>query len=242
MRLRLLPLVSCLVLSSSPLAAAADTLDGTRFDVQERTHRIDAKIDRGTARLVVTRVVANPGPKSDQALFHIGLPPGAVATRLRTAGTNAKGEITWFEGELMEAEAAAKKYEELTGIGGYYPKDPALLSWRSQGSLALQVFPVPAQSTKTVEYTLKMPLTYDNGRYRVELPAMGTDALAALVHVSAAHPEDSVVVNGVVAGGIIDVRADRAVTVELRPRGVPAVHAAVASVPIADGRHLVRAR
>ena len=32
--------------------------------------------------------------------------------------------------------------EELTGVGGYYPKDPALLSWRSQSQLALQVFPV----------------------------------------------------------------------------------------------------
>ena len=31
--------------------------------------------------------------------------------------------------------------QELTGIGGYYPKDPALLSWRAQGQLALQVFP-----------------------------------------------------------------------------------------------------
>ncbi len=229
-----------------PSSAAADTVEATRYDVLEKSHVVDVKVDRGFATLVVQRKVANSGPKSDQATFLLSLPDTAVATRLRTAGVTPKGETVWFEGELMEAEAAAKKYEELTGIGGYYPKDPALLSWRSQGSLALQVFPVPAQSTKTVEYTLKMPLTYAHGAYHVELPSMGTDAMSALLRVSSVHPEDSISVNDVVpfagAGGTITVRAEKPVTIVLRPRGVSAVDGALASVPIAPGKHLVRAR
>ncbi len=233
-----------------PAVASADVIDATRYEIIERSHAVELRVDRGFATLVVQRVVANAGPKSDQATFHLDLPAAAVATRLRTAGVNKQGEIIWFEGELMEAEAAARKYEELTGIGGYYPKDPALLSWRSQGQLALQVFPVPAQSTKTVEYTLKIPLTYEHGEYHLELPAMGTDALAARVHVTAAHLEDTVTVNGIVAssanigGGAsgITARADKEITIDLRPRGVAALDTALGSVAIADGKHLVRAR
>ncbi|MDB4938380.1 MAG: hypothetical protein JWP87_5352, partial [Labilithrix sp.] len=240
--------VGCLaaagLVPSLAASAAADSVDATRYEILERSHVVELKVDRGFATLVVQRKVANTGPKSDQATFHLDLPDTAVATRLRTAGVDAKGQPIWFEGELMEAEAAAKKYEELTGIGGYYPKDPALLSWRHQGLLALQVFPVPAQSTKTVEYTLKMPLAYDHGAYRVELPPMGTDALAASVRVSAAHPEDSVIVNGIAASsqGAITARAEKSITIELRPRGVPTIDTALASVPIGEGKHLVRGR
>lgn len=231
--------------ASAPSPAAADSLQATRYEVIERSHVVDVKVERGFATLVVQRTVANAGPKSDQATFMLDIPSTAVATRLRTAGVNAKGQTVWFEGELMEAEAAAKKYEELTGIGGYYPKDPALLSWRHQGLLALQVFPVPAQSNKTVEYTLKMPLTYEDGAYRLELPQMGTEALDATVRVAAARPQDSLRVNGVLpaigAGGAVIARADKPLTIELRPRGAKPVESTLASVAISDDRHLVRA-
>jgi hypothetical protein len=225
-----------------PAVAAADSVDATRYEIIERSHAVELKIDRGFATLVVQRVVANTGPKSDQATFHLDIPSTAVATRLRTAGVNGRGETIWFEGELMEAEAAAKKYQELTGIGGYYPKDPALLSWRSQGLLALQVFPVPPQSTKAVEYTLKLPVTYEHGAYRVELPAMGTDDMPARVRISAAHPEDAVTVNGILVSEAITARAEKPISIELRPHGVPAIDMALASVAIADDKHLVRGR
>jgi hypothetical protein len=241
-------LLSVLLVPALSAVAAADTVSATRYEIIERSDTIEMKVDRGFATLVVQRVVANSGPRSDQATFHLELPETAVATRLRTAGVDARGRMLWFEGELMEAEAAAKKYEELTGIGGYYPKDPALLSWRSQGDLALQVFPVPAQSTKTVEYTLKMPVTYEHGAYRVELPPMGTEELAALVHVTAAHPEDSITVNGIAPSGAgtpgagITVRAQKITSIELHPRGVGAIDTALASVAVADAKHLVRGR
>ena len=230
-----------------PLAASADTVQATRFEIIERAHVVDVKVDRGFATLVVQRTVANSGPKADQATFTLNLPNLSVATRLRTSGVDAKGQGVWFEGELMEAEAAAKKYEELTGFSKFNPpKDPALLSWLQPGLLALQVFPVLAQSTKTVEYTLKMPLTYENGVYTVELPPMGTDALTASVRVSTAHPEDTLVVNGIAPsastgpGGAITARADKPITLELRPRGVAPISAVLASVSIAEGKHLVR--
>lgn len=235
----ILGLLAALGLSSTALA---DTVSGTRFDVRERSHSVEVRLDRGSATLVVTRTVENPGPKSDQATFHIDLPEGAVATRLRTAGTNAKGETVWFEGDLMEAEAAAAKYRELTGIGGYYPKDPALLSWRSQKHLALQVFPILGRSEKKVEYTLKVPLRYEDGVYKATLSPMGTEDLPATMRVTAAHPEDGVVVNGmgVAATGAVSMR--RGIDLELRPRGAARVDAALASVPFGPDRVLVHAR
>jgi hypothetical protein len=219
--------------------AQADTVDGTRFDVVERAHTIDVRLEHGHATLVVTRVVENPGAKSDQATFHIDLPEGAVATRLRTAGVGPNGQPIWFEGELMEAEAAAKKYEELTGIGGYYPKDPALLSWRTQHHLALQVFPVPPKSTKTVEYTLRIPMKYAEGSYLLQLPRIGTTELPARVRFTAADPLESVVVNGVSGGGVVEASKD--LEVRLKPRG-PLVDGALSSTSFARDRVLVHAR
>lgn len=223
-------------------SAHADTVGGTRFEVVERTHFIDVRLEHGHATLVVTRVVENPGSKSDQAMFHIDLPEGAVATRLRTAGVGKDGQVTWFEGELMEAEAAAKKYQELTGIGGYYPKDPALLSWRSQRHLALQVFPVPAKSTKTVEYTLRMPMEYESGDYVLRLPRLGTTELPARVRFSTADASETVSVNGVAMNATTSLVAKGDLEIRVRPRMLGSVEGALSSTAFARDRVLVHAR
>lgn len=225
-----------------PVDARADTVDGTRFDVVERAHSIEIRLDHGHATLVVTRVVENPGDRSDQSVFHIDVPDGAVATRLRTAAAGHDGQPIWFEGELMEAEAAAKKYQELTGIGGYYPKDPALLSWRSQRHLALQVFPVPAKSTKTVEYTLQMPMEYKEGAYVLQLPRLGTTELPAHVRVAAADPNEKVVVNGIGVATSSSFVASRELEIRLEPRSLAKVDGALASTAFAPDRVLVHAR
>jgi hypothetical protein len=133
----------------------------------------------------------NGGPRHDQATFWIDLPDGAVATGLRTHGTQA-GKPKWFAGDLMEAEAAAAKYRELSGIGGYYPKDPALLSWRSQTPLALQVVPCPPGEEKAIEYTPKVPTRYEHGSRSLTLQRTGSENLEATLFVRAAQTADEV--------------------------------------------------
>src|SRR6185503_4116019 len=184
-----------LLVAPLPSRAEDDELSGLRGTLEERAHDVVLTLSRGHARLVVRRTVENLGRRHDQADWSIFVPETAVATALRTRGV-VDGRPRWFAGELMEAEAAAAKYRELTGIGGYYPKDPALLSWRAQGHLALQVFPIPPAERKTVGYTLEMPTAYRAGRYEVTLPALGLADGRARIVVRAERDGDRLFVAG----------------------------------------------
>lgn len=165
-------------------ARADDEVSGTRGTVLERRHEVDVVLHPGHARLTVRRTVENLGRRHDQALFRLEVPYEAAATGLRTLGSE-DGRPRWFTGELMEAEAAARKYERLTGMGRAQPKDPALLSWGGQGSLLLQVFPVPPAERKTIEYTLTVPTVYVKGRHHLRLPRLGGPEVAPQVRVRA---------------------------------------------------------
>lgn len=199
-------------------AAARDHVHGTRSEkVYERSHEVRATLHRGHAELRVRRRVENLGARHDQAMFWISTPGGAAATGLKTLGSVA-GRPHWFAGELMEAEAAAAKYKELTGIGGYYPKDPALLSWRFQGQLLLQVFPVAPDDSKTVEYTLLVPTSYRDGAHRYALERLGTSDLPAeLVLAPPAHG-DKLLVDGKPAPPRLTPARDESTELALVPK------------------------
>jgi len=230
------------VIATPARAAAQDELGGLRGVLQERQHRIDLTIAPGHATLVVQRTVENLGRRHDQADWQIYLPSTAVATLLRTRGM-VDGAPRWFVGDLMEAEAAAAKYRELTGIGGYYPKDPALLSWRSQGHLALQVFPVPPGERKTVSYTLQMPTTYKDGRHELSIPRLGTAAAPAEVIVRPFSKQDRLLVNGqpFPAGGRMATVGEDAV-IALVPAWAPSLGGALGVKKFGDDRALVSYR
>ena len=196
--------------------AAADEVSALRSElVVERRHHVELELKPGYAELVVERTVFNGGKKHDQTTFMIDLPEGAVATGLRTLGAK-NGRPHWYAGELMEAEAAAAKYRELTGIGGYYPKDPALLSWRSQSLLALQVFPCPPQAEKSVEYTLLLPTEYRDGAHHLALPALGTEKLLARVLARSGDRGFDLFVDDKKVGHSGLVKLDRSRSVELK--------------------------
>jgi hypothetical protein len=235
-------LLACASVGAAALPAAADTFIATRSALLvERTHTIEVRIGRGSARMVVRRAVRNGGERFDQATFHIDLPSGAVATRLRTSAL-VDGELRWFEGELLEAELAARRYQELTGIGGYYPKDPALLSWRAQQRLTLQVFPCPPGEDKTVEYTLTLPTTYSGGRERLLLPSMGTPEVTARATIFAEHPEDPLFVDGSAVAHGKSLLLDGPHEIAIRPQVEGDLTATLAMVPFAERRALMHYR
>lgn len=222
-----------------PSTAVADEFSGTRSErLVERAHEIRLTLDHGIATLRARRTVFNGGERHDQAMFWLDVPFGSVATGLRTKG-ELRGRPHWFAGELLEAEIAAARYQELTGIGGYYPKDPALLSWRHETLLALQVFPVAPQSEKMVEYTLVMPTAYADGRDLLELPELGTEQHRARVTLQSAHARDQLFVDGSpVANGFV-LTLDAEHSLALARSRAPRIEATLASVPFADERVLM---
>jgi len=225
----------------APETVWADQVLGTRFDATETQHDIEVRVGRGHAVLVAERTVVNGGTRSDQAVFFLDLPSSAAATRLRSAKTETDGSRTWFEAVLMPAAEAEQKYKELTGLGAYRPMDPALLHWRSQGELILQVFPVGPGSAKTVEYTMEMPSRYEHGRFHLELPPIGTESRPASLRFAAINPADRVTVNGIPVSPTARVVANRQLEIELAPAGVSKVSGGYASVPLGTDRVLVRA-
>ncbi|MCA9661609.1 MAG: proprotein convertase P-domain-containing protein [Myxococcales bacterium] len=161
--------------------AGADSLATARSQpLREVSHAVDVRIVDGVARYTVRRSFANAGTVADEATVAIDLPPGAAATGLRI-----RARDRWYRGDLMEAEEAREKYQELTGLGAWQAKDPALLQWAWADSLRLQVFPVLAGSANTVEYTLTAPVRYRQGRYVIAYPRAvvdeGDEASASLL-------------------------------------------------------------
>lgn len=223
---------------AEPRDARADSFAATRSEaLVERTHDIALTMHDGHAELVVQRTVFNGGERHDQAMFWIDVPGGGVAVGLRTQAM-LRGRPHWYDGELLEAELAAARYQELTGIGGYYPKDPALLSWRSAVQLALQVFPCAPQQTKAVEYTLLLPTRYADGRYHLELPAMGTESVNATVQARGASARDQIFVDGLPVGRGAVVSMDGEHSFALARAQAPTFDGGLAVVPISDGRVL----
>ena len=146
--------------------ARADTLTSSlEQPIYEISHTVDVRVAEGVAIYKIRRTFVNPGERADQAVLQIDLPYGAAATGLRI-----RARSTWYSGDLMEREAAAARYQELTGQGPYAPKDPALLSWAWADKLYLQVFPVLPHQVSTVEYTLTAPTRYSGGRYWLSYP------------------------------------------------------------------------
>jgi hypothetical protein len=228
-----------LALAALAPPARADTVMGTRSEsMEEREHDIRIVLAPGLATLTVRRTVVNGGERHDQAVFFIDVPQGAVANRLRTLGRH-RGQPRWFEAELLDAETAAARYAELTGFGAATPKDPALLSWQSEQSLALQVFPVEPASRKTVEYRLVMPTTYETGRYRVVLPQLGTDTMPATVTLAAENRRDRLFVEDTPVASGTRIEVSGLANLALERTRAPTVDGGLAVVPIRGRRALV---
>ena len=179
--------------------ARADALEATlKQPLFEVSHSVDVSIDDGVAVYKVQRVFANPGTVADEVSLDVDLPYGAAATGLRI-----RARDVWYAGELMEAQKAAELYHELTGLGAWEPKDPALLQWVWADKLHLQIFPVMPGGTSTVEYTLTVPTRYQGGHVYVSYPRLSRTAQAGLaVPVLRLRPawgdaRTSVVIDGV---------------------------------------------
>lgn len=155
-------------------AASADSMTATLgMPLTETAHVVEVTIADGLATFEVERTFHNAGKRADEVQLMIDLPPGAVANGLRI---HAEG--VWYEGDLLPAEEAAQRYQELTGMGAFQLKDPALLAWVNDSTLSLQLFPVKGGQSARVAYTLVAPAEYHDGRYHVRYPERTSAQLA----------------------------------------------------------------
>lgn len=158
------------LLAPGPVARA-DRLSVARAQpLTEVSHAVDVEIADGVARYRVRRTFANEGTRAEEASLRIELAHGAAVTGLRI-----RARDRWYDGVLMDADEARAKYRELTGIGAWEAKDPALLQWVWADEVHLQVFPVLPGAVSTVEYTLTAPLEYRGGNYVLSYPRGESD-------------------------------------------------------------------
>jgi hypothetical protein len=166
--------------------AWADTLEGNRdpSGFVEREHVVRMQAHPGYLEMTVQRTVENLSKQVDEATVSVDLPNDTVATNLRSRGV-VGGKVTWFQGELLDAEVAANRYAYLTGYGQALPKDPAWLYWTSPTTLGLQVFPCAPQQPKTVEYRLLAPMAYAGGRFSADFSIPGLESQPARIELAA---------------------------------------------------------
>jgi len=173
----LLAVLTALATLAPAGTAHADRLSATRAQpLVEVSHTVDVEIDDGVARYKVRRTFANNGTLAEEATLRIELAHGAAVTGLRI-----RARERWYDGELMDAGEALEKYRELTGVGKWEAKDPALMQWVWADQVSLRVFPVLPGAVSTVEYTLTAPLEYRSGRHVLTYPyAMGVAGVSSL--------------------------------------------------------------
>ncbi|EDM75419.1 hypothetical protein PPSIR1_04263 [Plesiocystis pacifica SIR-1] len=238
-----LALGALLGLTLAPGEARADWLYGTRGEgaMTERSHVVELSFERGYATMTVTRAFHNGHDDFDEATLELALPEGAVATGLRTQ-SKLEGRTQWHAGQLLDADLAAQRYTELTGLGIHQPRDPALLAWDGLGRLFLQVFPIAPGSDKVVEYSLDMPASWVEGRWVLELETLGLDDVPAEVHVRSANRKDRLFVDGrsLRSGGAITLDVPR--TISLAPRSSAGVFTELAVAPAGADRSIAHWR
>ena len=149
--------------------------DDVEPDVVVESYRIEAVIENGVATTVVTQVLRNDSDFVAEGVFLFPLPADAAVT----------GLTLWIDGEpvsgeILEGETARRTYEDIVRR----TRDPALLEFVDDGLLRLSVFPMPANSTRTVEIEYRQALATDGGLVRYRTP-LGAEHNATIEEISA---------------------------------------------------------
>jgi Ca-activated chloride channel family protein len=130
---------------------------GGEADVSIEEYRVDTVLEDGIAVTRVRQVIRNHSDFVAEGTFLFPLPADAAVTEL----------TLWIDGEpvtgeILEGETARRTYEEIIRR----TLDPALLEFVDDGLLRLSVFPLPAESTRTVEIEYRQILEVDGGLTR----------------------------------------------------------------------------
>ncbi|MEE2755153.1 MAG: VIT domain-containing protein [Myxococcota bacterium] len=139
------------------------TQDGRRALLTIKSTDVKVQIEGRLAKTVVTQVFQNHQTQQTEGTYQFTLPADAAISRL---AMDVEGKM--MEGELVERARARQIYEEIVSKR----KDPALLEWQGGNRFQTQIFPIPANGTKTVilAYEQIIPKRHGGLQYRYGLP------------------------------------------------------------------------
>lgn len=148
---------------------------GGEADVSIEEYRLETVIENGVAVTLVKQVIRNDSDFIAEGTFLFPIPSDAAVT----------GLTLWIDGEavtgeILEGETARRTYEDIIRR----TLDPALLEFVDDGLLRLSVFPIPAESTRTVEIEYRQILADDGGLVRYRHP-LAAEANAEIGKISA---------------------------------------------------------
>ncbi len=129
--------------------------------VTVESQRVDATIDGPVAAVRVTQLFHNPSDRVQEGTFIFPLPEDAAISDFQMT---VDGQV--LEGKLLKKEEARAIYEEIVR----QQRDPALLEYVGRDLFQASVFPIPAQSSRTVELTYREVVWLENGLHRFTVP------------------------------------------------------------------------
>lgn len=151
-----------------------------------RYHHVQVQIVDQVAVTHVDQTFYNPNDFSVEGTYVFPLPVGATVTSF-TLWIDGKP----VEGEILEANAARQKYEEIVRN----LKDPALLEYVGQGAVQAHIFPIPPQEERKIELEYSQVLASENGLVRYTYPLntekfslWELDSVSVNVEIQSKHP------------------------------------------------------
>jgi Ca-activated chloride channel family protein len=130
-----------------------------------RSVDVQASIKDQAAKIQISQVFRNTGSTTLEAQFMFPMPDDAAISGL-TMLVDGR-ELT---GRLLKKDEARHIYEDIVRR----QRDPALLEYMGQGMFQTSVFPIPAQTERTVEIRFTQLLKKENGLIDFSLPIGST--------------------------------------------------------------------
>ncbi len=129
--------------------------------VTVESQRVDATISGPVASVRVTQLFYNGSDRVQEGTFIFPLPEDAAISDFQMT---VDGQV--LEGKLLKKEEARAIYEEIVR----QQRDPALLEYVGRDLFQASVFPIPAQSSRTIELTYREVVWLENGLHRFQVP------------------------------------------------------------------------
>ncbi|MCX7625277.1 MAG: VIT and VWA domain-containing protein [Candidatus Sumerlaeaceae bacterium] len=127
---------------------------------------IYVQIVNNLARSRIHQEFFNPNPRPVEADFVFPLPKEANVTDF-VLYVNGKPQ----RGEVLESEKARSIYEDIVRR----MRDPGLLEWVDWNLFRVAIFPIPPNSSQTIEIEFSQPLRAEQGVYQYLFPLAGPE-------------------------------------------------------------------